>query len=454
MPSSFLLVLLVAASTSSIAAQPDSARPATPRAAGADSAAPAGSARRNGAGVDTDADTVPRWSISRFAQSRARAEAISHYQLGAGSGRNDSYQATRLRAGVALAGPYVSAEVSGRHALSHDRDLVGGARASDVDRWDLETASVTLRCCGGGGAGAPLSARVGRQTIAVGAERLVGVSDWSNARRAFDAVSAALTAGTMSVDLFAGRPVVVRAGDANHGDSLTALLGAVAGPADGRWQLYALGYHRASTGAGHRRTTLGSRLHRDTRAGAIGYDVEGAWQTGRQAGQRVAAWFLAVETSVALAGSWSPVVTLGVDAASGDHDAADGVTQTFHVPFASSHSHGGAADVVGRPNGFQPRLAVAVSPLRRLQLRAAAHHFGRLRATDAAYAKDGSALRPAAAGSRTVGNELDLMATFRVVPWMRLQGGYGHFAPGAFLRGASQPATKLDWAFLATTFDF
>ena len=400
--------------------------------------------------------TVPVWHVRVSGELRARAEAVSHYRLHAGAGFNDAYQTTRARTGVAVTSRYLDLEASGRHALSLDRGLVGGRRATDEDRWDLETAVATVRCCAiGAPSTAGLTLSLGRQPLAIGAERLVGVSDFSNARRTFDAARLTIRRRPVSLELLAARPVQVRADEPNLADSTTRLLGAVVTPGVGPLQLYLLDYRRQPVAGGdQRRTTAGARVRRAARLGTLGYDVEGAWQGGHADSLRVGAWFGVAELTALVTTRWSAAVTAGVDVASGDRDAADGVTQTFHVPFASAHSHGGAADVVGRPNTVSPRLAVTVTPLRRLQVKAVGYQFLRLTPADAVYGKDGSVLRAPGGDGRSIGAEGDLLATLRLGTSLRLLAGYSHVAPGALLTSGPVNARALDWGFFGTTLDF
>lgn len=52
------------------------------------------------------------------------------------------------------------------------------------------------------------------------------------------------------------------------------------------------------------------------------------------------------------------------------------------------------------------------------------------------------------------GGEADVTLTRGVGRHVKLTGGYGHFAPGAFLRQAASGAAPVDWGFLSTTMTF
>src|SRR6185295_9285856 len=55
----------------------------------------------------------------------------------------------------------------------------------------------------------PLLLKVGRQEMTYGDERFVGVSDWNNAGRSFDAVKLRFENETIWMDAFVSRPVVI-----------------------------------------------------------------------------------------------------------------------------------------------------------------------------------------------------------------------------------------------------
>lgn len=112
-------------------------------------------------------------------------------------------------------------------------------------------------------------------------------------------------------------------------------------------------------------------------------------------------------------------------------------------------------DIVGRQNATELRAAVALSPVKPLSLRPAAHQFDRQSVSDAAYDKGGTALRPVGASvARGVGREYDLTATWQAARGLRVLAGYGHFAPGRYLRETVAAAHAADWGFLGTTFVF
>lgn len=399
-------------------------------------------------------------------QLRWRGEDVSHFLSTVGGDRTDGHGLARALLSADLwVTPHARAFVEGRDAYGYGRELPGGRRASDHDRWDVQNLFGELRA---GGARAGAYVRGGRQEYVLGRDRIVGVADWANVRRGIQGVRAGASLRGVTLDAIDGRPVQVRMGAANAGDSTTtfraATLGGAAGPVT-TWQLYLLELAQDSTrfagiSGAHRRVTSGGRaegrLPSFTPALALGWELEGAVQRGRLGAQRVDAWFTVAEVSARLARApWTPTLAFGADAASGDTEADDGTSNTFHQLFPTAHAHGGYADVVGRQNARERRLVLTLAPTRATSLRAAAHAFGRTSAADAVYGKQGTALRaitPSASGS--LGREVDVTGQWQVGRHLRLLGGWAHFEPGAWFRETAGGAHAVDWGFLGTTFTF
>src|SRR5687767_2858714 len=91
--------------------------------------------------------------------------------------------------------------VEGRNSSSHSDE-----RSPDVesDFIDLHQAFITL----GHRETFPVTAKIGRQELNYGDERLVGSFDWNNIGRVFDAAKARFENDTLWVDAFAGRVVM------------------------------------------------------------------------------------------------------------------------------------------------------------------------------------------------------------------------------------------------------
>ena len=77
---------------------------------------------------------------------------------------------------------------------------------TEEDVFDLHQAYVSL----GNAKKFPVTAKIGRQELIYGDERLLGASDWGNLGRVFDAAKLRYENNSLSVDFFAGRVVIPR----------------------------------------------------------------------------------------------------------------------------------------------------------------------------------------------------------------------------------------------------
>jgi hypothetical protein len=399
-------------------------------------------------------------------QLRYRAEGVRAFMLGGPGDRDDAFGLTRALVHADVhAGPYLRAFVEGKHAVATGRALPGERRAIDHDEMAVQNAFVDVACCRAGGlAGATL--RVGRQELQLGRERLVSPLDWVNTRRTFDGARLQGRRGAVSLDAFWTRPVTVRQTAPNAADSTTRFWGVTllrrGGPSSGTLEGYVLGLEQDASASfaglrgAHRRVTTGGRVARPLFDARTTVDVEGAWQSGRLAGERVGAWFVASELARAFpAAPLKPVLAVGADYASGDARPGDGRAGTFHQLFPLAHAYAGFMDVLGRQNLGELRAVASGTLPHRVAVRVAGHHFARAERADALYGAAGAALRPAASsGGRSIGDEVDVTAGRRFGRHLKLDAGYGHFIPAAGLRRSSAGATPSDWGFLGATLTY
>jgi hypothetical protein len=402
--------------------------------------------------------------LSLGGQMRFRSEAVDNFLLVDSPLNEDSFELLRTLLHVDLhAGPHLRAFVEGKHALAFNRALPGGRRPLDHDELELQNAFGELLLGGSGPVG--LTARVGRQELLLGSQRLVSPLDWTNTRRTFEGFRAIARVKSVAVDGFLTRPVMVDTIEFNERDPATTFWGVALRPAAPAaafaWELYglALAYDGAAplwgyTGE-HDRFTLGGRL-----TGALGspltrFDLEGGWQTGALGENDISAWFMASDLTRSFPTlPLKPAATLGFDYSSGDADRADGVVGTFHQLYPLGYAFVGFMDVLGRQNLIEARGVVTASPTPTLTARASVHRFLRADAGDAAYNVGGGVLRPAVGGERAIGTELNLTSGYQLNRYARIELGYGHFWPGAFMTGSAAGAVGSDWGYASTAFTF
>ena len=164
--------------------------------------------------------------LSIGGQVRERGEYFRHFLFGSSEPEDtDAYLASRYRLSADLyVTRYFRMFAEGKSAFVLDRDLVGGRTTSFVNELDLlngfadimiplgEQASVTLRG--------------GRQELIFGAQRLVGVSDFTNAfPRTWDGGRGIIGIGDWSINPFWAQLVVVDKYKFDKSTSDTKLFG-------------------------------------------------------------------------------------------------------------------------------------------------------------------------------------------------------------------------------------
>ena len=182
------------------------------------------------------------------------------------------------------------------------------------------------------------SARVGRQEIAFGGERLMGAVGWAQQGRSFDAVRTTFRIPDLTVDAFA---VQLTEEAANEGGD-SALLGVYAKASRRSHNLDMFAFLQRSIPADLRQWTPGLRAH--GLIGPLAYRLEGAAQFGRRSGDRVRGWMLGMRLGHALPEPLGDVA-LWYDHLSGDDAPGDGTVRTFSTLFATNHKFYGFADL-------------------------------------------------------------------------------------------------------------
>jgi hypothetical protein len=306
-----------------------------------------------------------------------------------------------------------------------------------------------------------LALRAGRQEIAIGNERLVGIVNWSNVGRSFDGARVTATregatpgSEAWSATAFAatveerGRHFGAGAPQQDHamaGISSTTSM-ARGAMAEGTLLYDAGGSYRGFTNAD--RMTLEVRA-RTPRMGSIAAELEGAWQAGHQRDgadstnvhrQSIRSWLAAARVGAFPGASSRASLLVGVDLLSGDEHAHDARYSAFSTMYASNHAFYGLMDVIGDPaattrdRGLVDLLAIGSAALHpRFAMRGEVHRFG---------FSSGS--------GRDLGWEADVIVPVRLLPTATMDVGVSAFRAGhdASSVGLGTPGTVRDWAFL------
>jgi hypothetical protein len=312
----------------------------------------------------------------------------------------------------------------------------------------------------------PIAMRAGRQEIALGNERLVGVSNWGNLGRAFDGFRVTLSAdtstkgvqrwtvnaigvtveerghrfGTTSVDAHPTDHTLIGLFSSRELTRTTAVETAVMYDGSGKFRRY-----RNSD-----RGTAYARM-RATLPLSLRGDVEGAYQFGHQqyaatdtsvvtVAQAVGAWLLAARLTTPALGPHKAVVTAGVDMLSGDATPNNATYSAFSTMYASNHAFYGLQDVIGDPAAstherglIDAFITGGMSVTNRVSLRAEAHEFSM------------------EAGANTpLATEIDLLMPWRVSSAANVELGYSAFIArsGAASQSLGAVNSKRHWAYL------
>lgn len=406
------------------------------------------------------------WYLTLGGSVRDRYENFQNYLFGSGPQSPGGYNLLRVLASADVhLGPYVRVFAEGISATEQDR--FGGPRPSDVNNVDIHQAflDLTLPLF----ADTDLTLRGGRQVIVFGAQRLIGVSDFTNVRRTFDGARATLTSPQNTLDLFYARPVEVlpHALDDDTADTY------IAGIYD-TWKIphfwesakpaletYILYVNRQSitfnhTTAPEQRYTFGFRFTANPKP--FDFDIEPDFQAGRFNGQATHSFAVAAIAGYTLEQAmFSPRFFIGFDIASGGQQNHPG--NAFDQLFPSAHDKFGIIDAIGRQNiidvhpGFNLTLVKNKSWAEQLTLLAQYRQFWRESTADAVYTSSGSILRAGTSGAKSVGGEMDLQVNWQLDRHIGVYAGYSHFYPGAFIADTG-PDKAIDFAYSALTFTF
>lgn len=371
--------------------------------------------------------------------------------------------------------------VEGRDASSYSDKR---SPSPDEDVFDLHQASVSF----GDVKKFPLLLKLGRQELLYGDERFVGIGDWSNTGRSFDAAKLRFENSLFWVDAFSGRVVVPYDEHFNQSNDYDWFSGVYASSRQLLpWQETQLYFLSRNVGARAPNAsapgvpgsptsardvyTIGARFK--SLPGKIGgwdYSAELAGQFGSVVQTGVRRDLQALAADATLGYTWSkafgsPRLGVGYTYASGDDSPNDGKTQTFEPLFGTNHKFYGLMDLWGLRNIQSGRVTASLKPFKPLTLAAEYHLVWLADTADFFYPESGSGRSGNGYGRNArfdsfVGSELNLLATYAPASSVDLQLGYGHFFVGDYIRQSVNAApanggTKdADWFYAQIRFNF
>jgi hypothetical protein len=329
------------------------------------------------------------------------------------------------------------------------------------DTWDLRQAYAEL----GDPDKNPVALRVGRQEMSLGGERLVGVSQWQNVGRSFDAARLLVHYGRLSLTAFAASVVVLRdgqVGSADAGNNLHGLYASITGWIPNStlepyfmWRLQPNVKSELGPLGQLDMKVSGARWLGKVRA--LDYNTSIVLERGSLATDRVdalAAHWLLGYSFPNLAGFLRVVAEYNY--ATGDGNPHDGRGNTFQLLYPTAHDRHGLSDQVGWRNIHQLRGTVEIRPHPKWTLTPSFNAFWLADAHDALYNSQGNVVVARVANGsagRWVGQEVDLSSQYSLTRVTQIGAGFAHIFPGTFLKRAT-PGQGFSYPFLQISTKF
>jgi hypothetical protein len=300
-----------------------------------------------------------------------------------------------------------------------------------------------------------LVARLGRQELLLGSQRLVSTLDWANVRRTFEGVRVFRRGEKWDVDAFWTQLVPARATEFDRPDEDQDFAGAWVTYRREKGEFLDFYYlfldnsnsiiRRNVAQAPVEAHTLGTRWAGDENDWL--WDFEGAIQFGDQNGRDLVAGAATAGLGRHRKDYWgNPTIWAYYDYASGDSDPASGKAHTFNDLYPFGHYYLGWADLVGRRNIHDANAHCFIYPNQWTTLWLQYHHFWLAQGRDALYNAGGVPIRRDATGQagQNVGDEIDIVVNLHLTAYSDFLFGYSRLFGGGFLESTSGPNAAVD----------
>jgi len=377
---------------------------------------------------------MPSW-LSFDLETRERSEGQSAMAYTAGD--SNGYELTRVRGGITVA-PVKWADLYIQFHDGHALALPLSETASNMrDTFDFRQAYLRLHV---------KSAEIvtGRQELKFGGERLVGISDWTNVSRTFDAVRGHI--GTRNrLDLFTSSVVTIHptgldmhAGGLNfHGaygvintllphTSIESYLFVKCMPSVKSQQ---------NVSGTETEFTPGMRVSGNLPLG-FDYIAEGTLQRGSYANDSIHSGAGYAKVGYTAHAPWHPRLQGEYDYATGNpHTNAQRIS-TFDQLYPSGHNAFGLVDLFGWQNVRQTRVNLDINPISHLTILLQEEFLKVANVHDSVYSGSGSAtIKAPTAGFATddIGKGFDASFKYVIHDYIVVNGGVGHFFPGTLM---------------------
>jgi len=410
---------------------------------------------------------------------------------------SNEYWLSRLMPRVSYAGDLIAFVVEARSSYSFADDRYtpaapGKNLAEDDGPVQLQMAYVLI----GNLKEFPVTAKIGRQELTYGDQRLVGNAFWLNIPHTFDAVKIRYQNSFFGVDLFASNLVYVEEDHFEEGNSQDTLSGAYFDfpgfSRDNVTELYLFARNVARgivtdnwslVPAPFRFTapqdiyTLG--YHEKSKPGTLGpwdYSVEAMWQFGDRTAVFPATTVAAAKAAPRLDQNawafilqggytwkdvpWAPRLAMIASCASGDQNSKDNDSETFQNLLPSNHGLYGIMDLSSLQNIVDYRLSLTSRPSATTSLALDVHQQYLETTNDYWYNVAGVPRNTAGAApgsgkgfginpgySSDLGQEVDVIGGWTVHRGLLLELGLGHFFRGDYVRESLRAVGSSDASY-------
>lgn len=361
-------------------------------------------------------------------------------------------------------------------------------KGPESDTVDLHQAYFTL----GNPAEFPLTAKIGRQELSYGDERLVGAFAWNNIGRVFDTAKVRWQHDWFGVDFFTGCVVIPeddRFNVDNDHDWFSGVHANFTRVPKHLLEVYFFARNadseaisaglspQAPQPSARDIYTFGFRLKsKPAELGNWDYLVESAYQLGNFEDRRLPgtprldheAWMAVAGGGYTFKDAWSkPRFGVEYSYGSGDDDPADGDHGTFENLFPTNHKFYGYMDFLSLQNLHDVRALCTLKPHPKLTLNLEGHAFWLADTSDNFYNAGGA---PRGGTAPTAGNnygvnpgydsflgfEVDVIASYAITRYAQLEAGYGHFFRGDYIKDSLSAIGSQDanWFYIQAVFNF
>jgi len=398
---------------------------------------------------------LPRW-LTLDASIRERAEYQSAINFV--SGNRPFYGLTRVRLGAR----FHPSDWFVAYIQLHDTRsfaLTSSNIASNMkDTFDIRQALISLRR-------GKTQLIIGRQPLKFGDERLVGISDWTDVSRTFDAID--LRYGTDNrVDFFTSSVVNIcatcldRSPGGLHFHGVTGSLNSWIPHTSISPYLYVKTNNGVTNRLGRHGTetefTLGAFEAGDLPSHFF-HSAQIAIQRGSYAGQPIDSLAGIIKGGyVAKWGPWAPELSMAYEYASGDRGEGSEKIRTFDQLYPSNHNAFGLVDVFGWQNIKQRRIDLTSKPTPNLTLLLQARSLHLSSRADAIYSGSGGVIVVSPKGgfqSDSLASEIDFSGKYVVHKDVVFNAGIGHLFPGRAMT-SSKAGVPLTLGYFSITYRF